>query len=389
MKNCRRLMAAVFLIGTVFAGAQTIQFPALQYDIIADTGAEGMIPNLKRELELRFGVYNDLFRFDPSLLTSPLRVRVFADGNAYDRYITERLGYTRPGAVYFHYSQADRRELVVNRSRDEDASMLSHQAFIQYLRAFIANPPSWMLEGFAIYFSTLRVLPPETVDYEENLLWLESAKTMGSDLPSSRAILMADASGGTGGIPADFQISSWAFVSFLLNGSVEYFRTLAESFMILSPQARAAENSLAVMKRFSTWNDIETMDKDFRSYLALRKTYRELMDDGHRYYAQGDIMNAELAFMNALDQRPSDYAPYYYLGLISYEEKDYDTAERYYRLSLERGADEALIYYALGINSAGAGRSGEARNHLQRASSLDPARFRERADDLLRRMESR
>jgi len=365
------------------------------YDISADAGAESAVPGLKQELELRFDIYNRLFRFDPSLLSAPLKVKVFSDKDAYDRYVLERLGETKPGAIYLHYKEIDRRELVIHHGSPEEAAMLAPQSFLQYFRAFTANPPSWMREGFTIYFSSLSINPQGKPDYEENLLWLESVKGLGAKLPSPKTLLQADVSETppedpsgkqAGGAPEEFQISSWALVSFLLNGGQDYFRDLTDSFMLLSPAASAADNSLAVMKRFSLWNDFDTMEKDFKAYLDSRKTYKELLDAGQKAYSQGDLMNAELSFMTARDQRPGEYAPYYYLGLLSYGEKDYDTAEQYYMSSLERGADEALVNYALGINAAAAGRTKDARNYLQRAATLDPAKYKTRAGELLNKL---
>jgi tetratricopeptide (TPR) repeat protein len=87
-----------------------------------------------------------------------------------------------------------------------------------------------------------------------------------------------------------------------------------------------------------------------------------------------------------MEQRPNHYAPYYYLGLIYYEEKSYDLAEEYYRSSLEYGADEALVSYALGLNAASAGRNIDAVSWLQKASAADPARYKSRADELIGRL---
>jgi len=377
------------------------------YEISADAGAESAVSGLKQELELRFDAYNRLFRFDPSLLSAPLKVRVFSDKVAYDQYVMAQTGRTIPGAIYLHYNEIDRRELVILRENPkpvadatdqaaarDDASMLSHQAFLQFLRAFIPNPPSWICEGFAIYFSSLRVNTAGKAEYEENLLWLESVKALGARLPSPQTILQADItgnpygdlSGNPEGVPEEFQISSWALVSFLLNSGQGYFRDLTDSIMLLSASATAAENSLAVLQRFSLWNDFDAVAKDFGAYLDSRKTYQELMDDGQKAYSQGDQMNAELSFMTARDQRPSEYAPYYYLGLLSYEEKDYDAAEQYYQTSLDKGADAALLNYAMGINAAAAGRVKDAGVYLRKAVDLDPARYRARVDDLLKKI---
>ena len=364
------------------------------YEITADAAAGSSVSGLRRELELRFDVYNRLFRFDPSRLAAPLRVRVFGDKTAYDKYIVDRLGETRPGAVYLHYNEGARRELVINQGSPDAGSVVSHQAFIQYLRAFVPNPPGWMREGFAIYFSTLSVDAQGKTNYEENLLYLDPAKSLGGKLPSAKTILSSDVSKtppkngpqDSTGVPEDFQIASWALVSFLLSGNQDYFRALTDSFMLLSPSAGAAANSQAVLNRFAVWYNFDAMDRDFRAYLVSRKTYRELIEDGQKAYSLGDSMNAELAFMTAMDQRPSEYAPYYYLGLISYGEKDYDTAEQYYLSSLAKGADEALVNYALGVNAAAAGRAKDAGDYLRKAARADPAKYQTKVDELLKKI---
>ena len=389
------LLFFMLVILTVSSGAQERTQNAL-YEVIAEAGARVNTSEMANEMVLRFNVFNRLFRFDPSLLGSPLRVRVFTDKQAYDKYITDRLGTTRNGALYLHYNQADRRELVVHLGSPETAPMLAHQAFIQYFRAFIANPPSWMREGFAIFYSTLRVASPDTVDYEENLFWLNAVKSMGARLPPPNALFHTDISEALFEAPLvypplsaaseEFQISSWALISFMLNSGRDNFRTLTDCFMLLSPSATIVENSRVIMKRLELWNDFNFMNDDFRNYIASRKTFRELMDDGHSAYSRGDFMSAELSFIAAMDQRPSDFAPYYYIGLLYYEEKDFETADYYYKASEERGADQALINYALGINAASAGRIQDAAVYLQIAAALDPGRYRQRVEELLRRI---
>lgn len=360
------------------------------YAISADAAGEAAVPVIRKELETRFDIYNRLFRFELSGLSAPLNVRVFGEKAGYDRYVLERLGETKEGALYFHYNQIERRELVIHYSETENAVTRAHQSFIQYLRAFIANPPSWLLEGFAVYFSSLRVDAGGKADYEENQSWLEAVKNLGEKMPSPETVFLADL-GPAGMLPAgsnneEFQITSWALVSFLLGSSRDYFRTLTDSFMLLSPNAGAAENTLLLAKRFTPWNDIETLDRDFRHYLDSRKTYRELVEEGRGAYARGDFMNAELSFLNAMDQHPSEYVPYYYLGLLSYEGKDYEQADKYYLAGLERGAGEALINYAMGINAAAAGRGQTARYLLQKAAALEPARYGTRVEELLKKI---
>jgi tetratricopeptide (TPR) repeat protein len=356
------------------------------YEITVENGARIAGNLLAKELELRFGVYNRLFRFDPSGLAGPLKVRLFTDKVGYDDYVTTRLGTTKTGAVYLHYSNADRRELVILRGKEEDQVVMAHQAFIQFLRAFVPNPPSWIREGFAIYFNTLQFSPEEeTLSYEENLAWLESVKKASKDRPSLLAVISADLEDGLE--ISRLQMFSWSVVSFFLNnGRDDYFRTLTECFITLSPAAAVKENALAVKNRITLWNDPDAMERDYRAYLDARKTFAELMEEGRGAYDAKDLAAAELAFTSALDQRPSHYAPWYYLGLILYDEKDYSMASEYYRRSLELGADEALVSYALGLNEISAGRNDDAVFWLEKAAASDPARYQTKAADLIRRL---
>jgi tetratricopeptide (TPR) repeat protein len=350
------------------------------YAVISDGGDGAAV---SREMESRFAVYNRLFRFDPAAGSLPLLVRVYRNKTSYDAYISGRLGGTRPGAVYLHYRQSDRRELVINRGSPEEGKMVPYQAFIQFLRTFVPNPPSWMREGFAIYFSTLTVTEDGEPAYEENLSWLDTVKGLGEKAFSPEAILLADQRG----FPQDFQSLSWALVSFFLgSGREEYFRTMTESFLLLSSTATAAENSETLMKRISLWNPPDTLSGDFRNYLASRKTFTELIEEGQRAYALRDPIGAELAFLGALDQKPAHYAPYYYLGLLAYEEGAVEMAEQYYLSALRYGADEALVFYALGVNAAAAGKTGDAIDYLRRAAAASPERYREKSDSLIQRL---
>jgi tetratricopeptide (TPR) repeat protein len=159
-----------------------------------------------------------------------------------------------------------------------------------------------------------------------------------------------------------------------------------ECFLLLSPEKDAAENSLALAERIEQWNGFENLSRDYQAYVASRKTFAELMEEGRTAYAAGDTQTAYLLFSDAIAQRPNQYAPHYYLGLIYYADGSYYWAEQSYNRSLELGADEALVYYALGLNAASFGLVDQAAEFLNRAAVTDPARYREKAATLLRRL---
>jgi hypothetical protein len=354
------------------------------FDVISDGGSYDA-ETLSREMELRFDVYNRLFRFDANGLPGPLRVIAFRDKGAYDSYVESKLGSTRDGAVYLHYNQPEKRELIVHRGSPEEERMLPHQAFIQYLRAYIPYPPTWMREGFAIYFNTLKFdKNTRELRYEENLSWLETVKNLGDHQPSLESVFLADIRGA----PEYFQPVSWAIVSFLLNsgGNGDYFRAITEAFMVLQPEKSAGDNSQAVLNRLTSWTNLDQMRTDYEGYLISRKTFAELIDAGQKAYSAKEYGEAESYFLAGLYQKPTHYAPYYYLGLLAYDEKNYEMAEAYYRSALQYGADNALVNYALGINAATAGKNSEAIVYLQAAASESPERYRERAESIIIRL---
>ncbi|MCA1951191.1 MAG: hypothetical protein LDL24_11505 [Treponema sp.] len=355
------------------------------YQVFAEKGKDAALA-LAKEMDARFAVYNRLFRFPLSRLTKPLTVRSFATKAAYDTYVSTKLGNTRNGAVYLHYSnRPDLNELVVLEGSEEAKMVFPHQAFIQFLRAFVQNPPTWLQEGLAIYFTTLgydRTKGEAT--YEENLSWLDMVKSWGSAAPNPEAVIMSDIQNPLAS--PQIQGASWAFVSFLLNtDNEEYRRSLYEIFMVLSPTESRDVNSKIALDRIVPWISIEELTKEYQSYIKERKTFSELIEAGRQAYAAKDLAKAEVLFLSAMNLQPTHYASHYYLGLLSYEQKKYDMAENYYRSALLYGADEALVNYALGLNAGAAGRKADAVQYLEKAAAAAPDRYKAKVQELLPR----
>jgi hypothetical protein len=364
------------------------------YEVLSDGGsADAQL--LSRELDSRFLLYNKFFHFNPQKLGGQrLKVRAYKDQRTYDAYITERLDKTSPGAVYLHYNQPERRELVIHRGGSDEGRMFPHQAFVQYLRAFIPYPPSWFREGFAVYFSTLKFESGGTggakapggdgLVYEENLSWLETIKSIGAKAPSLETVLLAD---NRGSLPDNFQGVSWAFISFLKDsGKEDYLRLLYESFILMDSAASAQDNSEILYNHVRSWSDLAALDREYKAYLLTRKTFAELIAEGQRSYNAKDNKNAETVFLKALQQRPTHYAPYYYLGLLAYDNKNYVQAEHYFQSAQQYGADQSLTAYAMGINAAAAGDNAKAITLLEQAKALSPSQYNEQVDNLVKRL---
>jgi hypothetical protein len=74
------------------------------------------------------------------------------------------------------------------------------------------------------------------------------------------------------------------------------------------------------------------------------------------------------------------------LGLLAYENKNYDASDWYYHSALQFGADPGLVYYALGINAAAAGRNVDAISYLEQAGNVSPDRYRDRVNSIIIRL---
>jgi len=361
------------------------------YEVHADGDIDDAA-NLVRELETRMEFYNRIFHFDLPSLAGTMRVRSFRDKDVYDRYVISRLGISKDGAVYLHYQEPLRRELVIHRGSEHEAQVVPHQAFIQYLRAYIPNPPAWIREGFAIYFSNLTLDAEGKLRYEENLAWLDTVRNLGNSAPSLAEILRADEPPpppppGTGTtrsqMPAYFGPVSWALVSFFLHsGKEEYLRTLGDALLVLSPQASAQVNGAEVLKRLTRGRSLDTLTEDYRAYISSRRNFVEHMAAGREAYNKGDRLDAEMAFLSAQSIQPDNFAPYYYLGLMAYEGGDFPLAEQYYRSALQYGANPALTYFALGLNAIAAARLEDAQRYFEEAVRLDPDRYRPKVEGL-------
>jgi tetratricopeptide (TPR) repeat protein len=390
MKKILGVMLMFVCVGTITVTAQVAdtQFAEVtgtHYKVYAE-GGEEVARALAKEMDVRFSVYNQLCRFPVSRLSQPLVVRSFSNKTAYDTYIQTKLGTQRNGAVYLHYStKPELNELVRLEHAEELPNTFPHQAFIQFLRAFVPNPPTWLQEGLAIYFATLGYDQTRgEATYEENLAWLDMVKSWGNAAPSLESVMRSDIQNPLAS--PQIQGASWALVSFLLNTDIEeYRRSLYEIFMVLSPSESREGNSKLALERIIPWIQIDEITKEYQNYIKERKTFAELIEAGRQAYNAKDLPKAEVLFLSAMNLQPQHYAPHYYLGLLSYEQKKYDMAENYYRSALLYGADTALVHYALGLNAGAAGRKADAVQYLEKAAAAAPERYKTKVQELLPR----
>lgn len=393
------LLAAVALTAVLGAVAQAAAPAATfasasseRYAVWSDAGKDDAVA-LAKTLDGLFGVYNEYFRFDAAKLKAPLTVRKFTAKEAFDAYLVKVIGEPKEDFVYLHYPTVERSELVVFAKETEAdfAASLAHQAFVQYLKAFIPEPPLWVREGFAVFFEKSGYDEAAgAVTYAENQAWLETVKLLKSQnrLYPIGELMLLSADDAKASLDV-FYPESWALVSFLINSpDRRYNRFIWDAISALTPEAALEANQKAVHELFLKWHASEAAGEDFVAYLDGQKTFAELVTGGVRSYGDKDLETAGKAFTQALAKNAGSYIPHYYLGLIAYAKGDYALAEEYYLKALDLGSDAPITNYALGINAFASRRFDEASDWLQKAADGDPEKYKEKAGEILARIAS-
>jgi hypothetical protein len=356
------------------------------YSVLSELGQDRAAA-LSRQLEALFGLYDGFFRYDPEGLKAKLNVREFRDKAGFDIYMTQIVGQSKDDFVYLHYPSPERSELLVFPKDEPDFSAsLAHQGFVQFLKAFVPNPPLWIREGVAVSFeSAVWDDAAGKLSFPENLAWLETVKSL-----KERSLLMSlDKLLAIGADEARAELDvfypqAWALASFLVNSEDKaYNRLLWDSVAALKKDASLEDNQAAVAKIVSTWYGSEAVEGAFASYLASRKTFPELVAEGVRKYADKAWDEGSAAFTAAKSMNASSYVPDYYLGLIAYAQNQFDSADAYYKQALALGCDPAITNYALGVNAYAQNRLDDAKGFLATAKDAAPDRYGEKVDSLI------
>jgi tetratricopeptide (TPR) repeat protein len=371
---------------TTLAGAVFGQTTTDHYVVLSELGQD-RADALSRQLEALFGLYDGFFRYDPAGLKAKLNVREFKDKAGFDIYMNQIVGQSKDDFVYLHYPSPERSELLVFAKGEPDYSAsLAHQGFVQFIKAFIPNPPLWIREGVAVCFESARWDDKAgTLDFPENLAWLETVKSLKDRnllLPMDKLLSIGQDEART-----DLDIfypQAWSLVSFLLNSPDKaYNRLLWDSVAALRKDASLDDNQNAVAKIVSIWYGTDAAEKAYSAYLADRKTFPELIALGVRKYADKSWTEANDAFTSAESMNSASYVPEYYLGLIAYAQNQFDVADAHYKQALALGCDPAITNYALGVNAYAQNRLDDAKGFLKVAKDSAPDRYGDKVDALV------
>lgn len=391
----KRVLFVVLLVLVVtlaaFPQSNTFEHSSEHYRVLSEVSREHA-RRTAAKLEATLTLYNDYFRFDLESLPTRMKVRIFGTKPRFDNYLQRVLGQTREDFVYLHYNDVAKSELVGFEQESESFDIaLKHQGFIQYFRSFIPHPPLWLREGFAVFFEeTTHDEEFQAAIYRENLAWLDSLKQIidNGNTISFQKMLTMRVNEARERIDI-FYPQAWGMVSFLVNSNDrDVNRLLWDSLSALEPDNTLAENEAALNREVFRWVNPEEMQTKFVGYVDSRRSFRGLVEAGMAAYDSREYETAEEHFVKASNLRPDNHIPPYYLGLIAYSRQNYSLADYYYDEALDNGAEEALTYYALGVNAYADNRFEDAVTFLERTIDINPEQYRNRAEELLVRIES-
>jgi tetratricopeptide (TPR) repeat protein len=393
----KTLVLALFLGASALAFAQqpsTFTAETSHYRITAET-SQAQADEVSRKMEAALSLYNDMFHFDLALLPTKLRVRLFRDIDSFNSYLDKVLSQKRTDFVFVAWSDPEKSELLCFPKEEKafTASLL-HQGSIQFLKAFIENPPIWMREGVATYLDAASWdARTGAFTARPNLAWLDGLKAIIRGATPTKLISFPDLLTTTRDKAQSqmdvFAPQSWGLVQFLLNtDDRSYARVLWDAIGALDPKATLEENSQRARIRAFTWVSAPKLQRDFESYIASLKTASDWLKDGIDQFGAGDSARAEQSFASSLELDPGSKTAWYYLGLLSYARKDYSRAEDNYLKAFQLGANAGIINYALGVNAFAAGNLPDAAKYLNFAKEADKAAYGEKADALLKRIAS-
>jgi tetratricopeptide (TPR) repeat protein len=393
----KSVLPALFFCACFAAFAQDVKFYMAEsphYRVYSET-SQSQADETSRIMEACLVLYNGVFHFDLSQLPGRLQVKVFRNVDSFNAYLTTLLSQTRDDFVFVAYSDPKKSELVAfTKESSQYIGSLLHQGCIQFMKAFIANPPVWLREGVATYLEeAVYNTRTATLTFRPNYLWLDSLKEILLEPEPTKLIPFTDLSLLTREAAQEqlavFYPEAWGLVTFLI-GSPDNSenRIFWDAISALDPQASLEENSQRVRKRAFSWVSDLTLAGDFRAYVLSLKTARDLLREGVELYGKGELDQAEKAFRLALEQESGSEAACYYLGLIAYVRKDYPKAQDLYQKAATLGLSAGLVNYALGVNALAAGKIPDAVKYLKMSKDAEPAAYGEKSDAILKRIEA-
>ncbi len=355
------IVFAAFLLPAQSPGSEFIEYTSEHFLIRVESNIT-TARNISLQLEAMYTFFNQYFRFPEKSSGLPLKVTILNSKPEFDAYLRPIIQRQYNGYVYLHYGVESRNELVGFVSNLQEVTVsLVQQAFQQYLKHHIKNPPLWISEGFGGYIRDAQfdaqtqqinfVEKSETaesiqISLDENVNY--SLLPMNTVLSMTRESLAAN--------NTSFYTTIWALFSYLLNDAPPHHsRILWDSIAYLSSSASAADNLNKLGERVYSWIDYSSLDRNILAYVQNYETPYTLLGKGQSLMQENKYAEAEEIFKRVTEIQPSGVGGYYYLGYANYHQGKYDSAIVFYEQAQTYGLDAnlgnlaiALAYHSMG-----------------------------------------
>ena len=366
-----RLFVIFFLFVVFAAPAFSAESPVVvkndHYTVTSWAGAEKATETL-RLMEALLQNYNQLFLFDLSKLPAPLSVTIYATKEDFAKAMEGKTPVVPTDFVFLQYTDPALSVLACWATEDM-AHPLAFQGFYQYLWSFLPRTPSWIETGLAYHFWNVtwdgKALLPVT---EEPFLDSLQAR-WATEAPTDLTPLLTAASAN--------ELDSWALVTFLLQASDPvYPRVLGSILGNLAPAATLEANRQSALQRFQSGKSLPLAAKELVAWWKGQSSFSTVLGQGVAKMKEKDYAAALKLFQGALLQRPSDEQAQYYLGLASYELKDYPTAETSFSLIAGKNLPAGLLEYAKGLTAFAQKKWDDAKLYLGQAVERNEAEYK-------------
>ena len=360
------------------ADAATPQIVTARFRIFTDFSDEQAL-ELAAHMARLHAFYSQFFDVDPRRKTQ-FNVRYFGTKNNFDEYLIAAIGRTYPHFIFLDYDNANENELLIYSQEEDFDNSLAYFAFVQFLENNILNAPLWIREGYGRYVENSSYDPVEdAITFRENDEWLIPLREIiiENELIDFEEFFRMDEEQALRNRRV-FYPQAWGVVSFLVSYRDRGRDRLARDINgTLDRDASERENVAAALRILGAQFNLAVFESQFREFVLSKNSFEDVIVAAIAHYEARRLDEAEGAFNSAIALNNGNHVPYYYLGLISYDRREYELADYYYVQSLSRGADDATVYYALGLNALAADDRTRALLYFDQARSVDPTLFEE------------
>ncbi|OQY40607.1 MAG: hypothetical protein B6229_01230 [Spirochaetaceae bacterium 4572_7] len=247
------------------------------------------------------------------------RIVILTDKNSYDNYL-ELLNITpREDFTYANFEDNNRDRVILYLGKANWHGSLAHHLTLQYMDFYGSGAPYWFNLGIATYF--------DSVDREKKLVIQNISKEtlFNNNIEDSTA---------------------WLLFDFLFNtNNKEYNRLLWDSLSMLK-YSDIEDKEKIINDGFKELS----IDIELKNYYANIKGYSDYIEQGIDFYQKNDYKNAISNLTIATELKPKMYSPDYYLGLCYSRMEKYEKAYSHFSLAMEKGADNEITLYSIGVN---------------------------------------